>query len=401
MKGAPVSWPRSCRLVGLLVLIALCGGPSLTAAADDASVPTFLGNPEHTGEMPGPGPGETPEVVWQFETGGKVVASPAVVNGVVYITSGTGDGNLYAVDAATGDERWRFQINLIDHPLAASSSPTVEDGVVYVGSNDGFLYALDVDSGAALWRWQAGGDPGGTRVESSPVAADGVVYFSATDVFFRFTLYAIEIDSRTALWEQEIPVTFQTAPTVADGLILGLGLGQAGAWALDAATGAERWTVDAGNSAPAAPAVSGGVAYFAADDGELFALDVATGRLVWQAETGADDLSSPAVAGGFVYINTEQQMIALDAATGELQWRADLVGTVSGQTNLFVSSPAVADGVVYAGTDAGIVFAIDAATGAERWRLDLGSSITSSPAVIDGMVYIGDASGALSAIGNP
>lgn len=43
---------------------------------------------------------------WQFHTGNTVHSSPTVVNGVVYV--GSWDDYLYAVDAATGTQRWRF-----------------------------------------------------------------------------------------------------------------------------------------------------------------------------------------------------------------------------------------------------------------------------------------------------
>jgi hypothetical protein len=44
------------------------------------------------------------------------------------------------VDAASGDEQWRFQTG--DY---VDSSPTVVDGIVYVASDDGNLYAVDAD----------------------------------------------------------------------------------------------------------------------------------------------------------------------------------------------------------------------------------------------------------------
>ena len=45
---------------------------------------------------------------------------------------------MYALDAADGSVRWRFQT-----ADDVSSSPAVVDGVVYIGSGDSYLYALD------------------------------------------------------------------------------------------------------------------------------------------------------------------------------------------------------------------------------------------------------------------
>ena len=50
------------------------------------------------------------------------------------------------------------------------SSPAVSGGLVYVGSNDGYLYALDAASGTERWRFGDG------RVISSPAVSGGLVY---------------------------------------------------------------------------------------------------------------------------------------------------------------------------------------------------------------------------------
>jgi outer membrane protein assembly factor BamB len=65
-----------------------------------------------------------------------------VVDGVVYVGSGDVDGqresNLYAIDGASGKQRWAFLTGSIVH-----GSPVVVDGVVYVGSEDSKHYALE------------------------------------------------------------------------------------------------------------------------------------------------------------------------------------------------------------------------------------------------------------------
>jgi outer membrane protein assembly factor BamB len=50
---------------------------------------------------------------------------------------GSGDGRLYALDARTGQEKWRFKTD-----GGVNSSPAVAGGVVYFGSTDGYLYAV-------------------------------------------------------------------------------------------------------------------------------------------------------------------------------------------------------------------------------------------------------------------
>jgi eukaryotic-like serine/threonine-protein kinase len=66
----------------------------------------FRGDLQHAGVYGAPGVPKLNGVKWKFHTGGGVISSPAVVNGVAYI--GSTDGNLYAVDAGCGALKWKF-----------------------------------------------------------------------------------------------------------------------------------------------------------------------------------------------------------------------------------------------------------------------------------------------------
>jgi outer membrane protein assembly factor BamB len=65
-----------------------------------------------------------------------------VAKGVVFV--GSNDGNVYALNAATGTQLWSFTTG-----GSVGSSPAVANGAVYVGSNDGNLYAFDLAGGQA------------------------------------------------------------------------------------------------------------------------------------------------------------------------------------------------------------------------------------------------------------
>ena len=72
------------------------------------------------------------------------------------------------------------------------------------------------------------------------------------------------------------------------------------------------------------------------------------------------------------------------------------------ETGTFVeSSPAVADGMVFAVSKDGKVYALDQATGAKIWEYETGAMVSSSPAVADGMVFIGSADRNVYALGKP
>ena len=100
----------------LMAVVALAAIGTTTAAAQS----TFHGNNARTGVYATAGPKVLGGVQWVFKSGGPIVTSPAVVDGVVYFASL--DTYLYAVDQATGKEKWKFKSRM---PIA--SSPAVTD----------------------------------------------------------------------------------------------------------------------------------------------------------------------------------------------------------------------------------------------------------------------------------
>ena len=88
----------------------------------------------------------------------------------------------------------------------------------------------------------------------------------------------------------------------------------------------------------------------------LCALNASTGAKLWSSPAGG---SSPAVANGVVYAGCGAHVYALNASTGAKLWSYPIGGY----------SPAVANGVVYIGTGDGREYALNASTGAKLWGL--------------------------------
>ncbi|RME46120.1 MAG: hypothetical protein D6796_09420, partial [Caldilineae bacterium] len=97
-------------------------------------------------------------------------------NNTLYIATARG---LYALDAATGAEKWVYPTTL---PLG--HSPTVTNGVVYVGGFDRKLHAIDAATGAGLWTFEA--DAG---FETNPLVVGDKVYMGNRDGYF-YAIYA-------------------------------------------------------------------------------------------------------------------------------------------------------------------------------------------------------------------
>ncbi len=115
---------------------------------------------------------------------------------------------------------------------------------------------------------------------------------------------------------------------------------------------------------------------------------------LWKYTMGSRSYSSPAVANGVAYIGSEEDnnVYALDANTGVPLWK-HLVG--SGVP----SSPAVANGMVYVATDYDAsLYALNASTGSLRWKYRTGTVIWDAPTVAGSVVYIGSFDGNLYAL---
>lgn len=97
---------------------------------------------------------DTGREVWRFNAGGWVWATPVLANGTLYagaisahpyyfegVTLASG---FFAVDAATGRQKWRFTPRPVAGYVTGGvmGSPVVTGGVVYVGALDGRVYAL-------------------------------------------------------------------------------------------------------------------------------------------------------------------------------------------------------------------------------------------------------------------
>ena len=86
----------------------------------------------------------------------------------------------------------------------------------------------------------------------------------------------------------------------------------------------------------------------------LYAISASTGVLSWSYSAGSRDVrSSPAVADGFVYVGSNSGFLYMLSTDGVLQWSKDTGGAVR-------SSPVVAYGMVFVGSDSNYTYAFNA-----------------------------------------
>jgi outer membrane protein assembly factor BamB len=294
-------------------------------------------------------------------------AAPAVVNGVIYDCSI--DGNLFTINAQTGNELWSLKLG------CGPNTPTVVGGVVFIAAGNS-MYAINAQTGVTLWSFIAGGF---FTTDFSPTVVNGIVYFASYQA-----LYAFNAQNGTVLWTSTMAAGSSGSPAVASGVVYIATEGYGGyLYALNAKTGAPLWSYSPSNTHgfSTSATVSGGVVYIGSDDNDLYAVNAQTGTELWSYTTGGIIDTSPAVANGVVYFGSRDlNLYALNAQSGAKIWS---FGTASGVS----AEPTIANGVTYV-TGSSNVFAFNALTGAELWRFP-NTYLISEPVVVNGQLLVG------------
>lgn len=273
-------------------------------------------------------------------------SSPVVVDGKVYF--GSGDGGVYAVDAATGVIQWKLATGDVVH-----SSPAVVDGTVYIGSWDSNLYAIDAETGAAKWVFHAGQDPtihNQVGFQSSPAVVGGTVYIGCRDAH----VYAVDALTGRKKWDYPTNKSWVIGtPAVRDGLVWVGTSDSARFMALDAKTGRLRFNLDVKAYVFSSAALAGDRAYVGSHNGKLYAVDTQTGKLAWEFQTEASKADPLRVLNPDGSFNDEK----FAPLFGDFQdmyldfYRYVSIGGV-------MSSPAVDGGAVYFGSMDGNLYVL-------------------------------------------
>lgn len=325
--------------------------------------------------------------VWEFQAAGAIVSSPVVYDGRVYV--GTRANKIYALDVRTGAKLWeRLTAGWVD------SSPAVYGNTVYATCLGGRLYALDRLSGRPLWIADLG-----AASASSPLVLGGRVYAGTGSPENRLKVYDAATGAPLGSYRAGQPV--DSAPAT-DGQRVYFGANDGAVYALDPVSLAPAWPAypTMGAFGMNAVAVSSGALYFlpGRDDKRASALDAAAGTLLAMSpqlsKTGPwTQASSPAVdpygalyfsAGAAEAAEEVASMAALSTSSLTAVWPSS--ASLGGISALgILSSPALANEVVFAGTPGGRLIA-RSTSGASLADLDVSSPSYSSPAVSNGMV---------------
>ncbi|MFT4889907.1 MAG: outer membrane protein assembly factor BamB [Halobacteriales archaeon] len=316
------------------------------------------------------GPTDRVAELWRVTADGDLSA-PVVAGGTLFV--GGADGSVLALDARSGDERWRRSVG------GPAATPRVMDGQVYVPTRSS-IAAFDADDGGKRWRVETpdrvdGHEADGRGEPSSLlVAAHGVYWLSRGGTP---AVVALASDDGSERWRTEIrdpwsPRLFASDDTV----FLSSGTHGRIPWRFDPESGTVAEEPAPGYDFP-------DERFFL--DGAVYGVDPMFGIVHgpgWTAggdefATGGDYGLSGGADNVYYVPNNDAGpgIVALERSDGATAWRTDDV-------TMGVSRPVVATRTVLVRTD-GALHCFDPADGSERWRRP-------SEGIGDGVVVVDD-----------
>ena len=266
---------------------------------------------------------------WTFDTGMRIVGSPAVNDGVVVF--GSANYNIYGLDAKTGKEIWHVTTN-----QAVMGAATIHEGIAYIGGGDGRMFAIDIHTGKVKWSF----DELKNYVLTRPLVYNDKLYFGCWDTHF----YALNLADGSLVW---------------------------------------KWNNGNGNPklSPASvwPVAANGKVFFAAPDRYFTCLDAETGEQIWRTkEYKVRETVGLSEDGRTVYSKCMwDTVVAMDATTLEPVTRWATHAEFGYEHN--PAMPLEKDGILWVSTKNGLLLGMDAQTGKVLWRHKIGNSILNTP----------------------
>ena len=288
----------------------------------------------HTGRSPY-STVDTWDEVWQFETKGWALGSPAVDNdGTIYI----GSWYFYAV-YPNGSLKWKYDTG---DTIEACCPSIDENGVIYVGtsSHGGYLHAVNPD-GTLKWKY-----PANSYIVASPaIGDDGIIYFAGGDSYPESGHITALYPNGTLKWSYQTNHVMYSSPAIGlDGSIY-CGSHDNHVYALHP-DGTLKWKYDTGSWVHGSPTIGDdGTVYIGSDNGHLYAFYPNNGTVKWKVDIGAV-YGSPALdEEGNLYVGSWDEKFYAIYPNGAIKWSFNTGAHVWG------SSAAISDeGTIYFGT---------------------------------------------------
>lgn len=156
-------------------------------------------------------------VKWALQLGSNrsQESSPILVGDTLYVTSSFGPKNVFAVNAKTGEVRWKWSPEMpkgVEQYACCdvnSRGVAYNDGKIFVGRLDAKVTALDAKTGKEMWTQTVVDYTQGSVITSPPVVAKNVIItgFGGGEYGVRGALVALDQSTGKEVWRTHtVPV---------------------------------------------------------------------------------------------------------------------------------------------------------------------------------------------------
>ncbi len=366
---------RVLKILLLALLLAISVAAQDTPADNWAQ---FRGNHSLTGVSQANIPTSLKQL-WTYEAGDSIESSAAIVGGTVFV--GSQKGELVALSLENGSVYWKFTTG---DPIG-ESSPAYGNGVVYIGDLGGWLNAVNAQDGKKLWAFKANGE-----IKSSPVVIGDRVLIGSYDEF----LYCLNTRDGSVAWKFKTNGPVHSTPSIADGIAFIAGCDELFR-AIRVSNGKEVFNVSSGAYTGASPALRDGSAFYGTFDNEVLEVNLTERKIAWRYEHPERKFpfySSAAVTSTRVVIGGRDKLVHGLTMDGKAAWTFATRARVE-------SSPAIAGGRVFVGSNDGRFYVLGLNDGAKLWEFNAGAPLSASPAIANGRIVIGSQDGRLYCFG--
>lgn len=234
---------------------------------------------------------EDGEILWQFETDGEVMPTPAIHDDHLYIT--TGDRHLYKLTLDEGELAHQHELG----STISMSSPNIHEDTLYVGGSGPMpytFYAYDLEQDELKWQTEFDEVVMGLD-DVPPAVSEGTVVTTALveneEGESEHEIYAMDIESGEILWEdnwgtgQLVQNNKSGAPMIYEGTVYVASPKTKTYYAYDLETGEQLWAYE-DEAAKAPPVAKNGIVYFSNVEGQVVGMDAETGEPVKEKVLG-------------------------------------------------------------------------------------------------------------------
>jgi eukaryotic-like serine/threonine-protein kinase len=230
-------------------------------------------------------------LLWTMPTNGRVYSSAYSELGHFFI--GSDDRNLYAIHQHSGRKAWSYTSD-----GEIRSQPFVNDNLILFSCQMGMVYALGLDR-KMRWRFRSR-----RGILASPTLSDGLVFVGSLD----WTFYALDARSGWSAWKYRTGGGIASTATVWEDLVF-FGSADGYVYALDKSEGRVVWRYETEGQVTGTPTVCESAVYVGGVDGALYCIDARTGSLRWRYQTDGPITGQPQVADGVVYFGSSDRNV--------------------------------------------------------------------------------------------